>query len=79
MKPHSIDPAGLGQQALPDVDSEARKSRGLPVVPEDEVDLDELLAYHSVPPRRTVTLTMRCKAGGRMRPLPYPLENAAGE
>jgi len=35
--------------------------------------------YDSVPPRKTVTVTMRYSIRGRGQPLPYPLDEGDGE
>ena len=43
-----------------------------------EPDLDELLAYESVPFRKTVMIPVRCNLAGRLQPLPYPFEEEEG-
>ena len=47
--------------------------------PEAEtIDLDELLAYDSVPPRRTVRIEVCYRSTGKLEPLPYPLADEEG-
>lgn len=43
----------------------------------DEPDLDGLLAYLTVPLRPVRTVSVRYTPGGRLRPLPYPLDEEA--
>jgi hypothetical protein len=40
----------------------------------DELDLDELRDYQPVPPRQSHTVLVRLRQGGRLKPLPYPLD-----
>jgi hypothetical protein len=59
---------------------------GLPVAPPsgtieprgdvrtDEPDPDELRDYQPVPPRQSHTVLVRLRQGGRLKPLPYPLD-----
>jgi hypothetical protein len=39
-----------------------------------EADQEELLDYAPVPPRNTQTLVVRFRPGGRLKPLPYSLD-----
>jgi hypothetical protein len=41
---------------------------------DEECDLDDLLAYQPVPPRRIVTISVHYRRLGRGRPLPYLLD-----
>jgi hypothetical protein len=41
----------------------------------EESDLDDLLNYKHVPPRRIVTISVQYRHIGRGRPLPYPVED----
>jgi hypothetical protein len=43
----------------------------------EESDLDELLDYKHVPPRRVVTISVQYRYLGRGQPLPYPVEDDA--
>jgi hypothetical protein len=42
----------------------------------EELGLDDLLAYHPVPPRRVTRISVRYLLQGRGRPLPYTLDEA---
>jgi hypothetical protein len=41
----------------------------------EESDLDDLLDYKHVPPRRVVTISVQSRHIGRGRPLPYSVED----
>ncbi len=41
----------------------------------EESELDDLLDYKHVPPRRVVTISVQYRHLGRGRPLPYPIED----
>ena len=41
----------------------------------EESDLDDLLDYKHVRPRRVVTVSVPYRRLGRVRPLPYPVEH----
>ena len=45
----------------------------------EEWDLDELIGYMPVPPRRVVTISVPYRRVGRGRPLLYPLEEDCEE
>jgi hypothetical protein len=54
----------------------AQGANGAPVdAAAEESDLDELLNYQPVPPRRAVTLSVQYRHLGRGRPLPYSLKD----
>lgn len=40
---------------------------------DDDIDLDEW-TYNPVPPRSTRVITVVVRRGGKLKPLPYPLE-----
>ncbi len=42
--------------------------------PANESDLDELCDYKPVPPQRGPTMMIHFRPGGRLRPLPYLLD-----
>ena len=46
---------------------------------DEEWDLDDLLAYRPVPPRRIVTISVHYRQLGRGRPLPYMLDEDGEE
>jgi hypothetical protein len=70
----------------PNADAAVLEGVGRPVAPlsgmieppcdvrTDELDLDELRDYQSVPPRQSHTVLVRLRQGGRLKPLPYPLD-----
>jgi hypothetical protein len=41
----------------------------------EESELDDLLDYEHVPPRRVVTISVQYRYLGRGQPLPYPVED----
>ncbi len=41
----------------------------------EEAELDDLLDYKNVPPRRVVTISVQYRRLGRGRPLPYTVED----
>jgi hypothetical protein len=41
----------------------------------EESDLDDLLDYKHVPPRRVVTISVQYRNLGRGQPFPYPVED----
>ena len=63
------------------VDSQAAPAQCADGAPSDstteESNLDDLLNYQPVPPRRVVTISVRYRHLGRGRPLPYQLEDDA--
>jgi hypothetical protein len=60
-------------------DPQAVPARGASSAPfdstTDEPDLEELLDYKSVPPRRIGSISIQYHHLGRGRPLPYPLKD----
>jgi len=69
----------LGEQAQ----SETIQERGASGAPTDatseELDVDDLLDYQPVPPRRVTRISVRYRRLGRGRPLPYLLDEDDGE
>jgi len=61
------------------VDPQAVPTEGANGAPADgiteESDLDDLLDYKHVPPRRVVTISVQYRYFGRGQPLPYPVED----
>ncbi len=57
--------------------------RGIEGIPHEtrieDVELEELLNYQPVPPRRVVTMAVPYRQVGRGRPLPYHLEEDGAE
>jgi hypothetical protein len=54
----------------------ARGANGAPLdSTTEDSDLDELLDYQSVPPRRIVNISVQYRHLGRGRPLPFVLED----
>jgi hypothetical protein len=78
MHSQNLDTSGL--DAL--VDPQAVPTEGANGAPADgvteESDLDELLDYKHVPPRRVVTISVQYRYLGRGRPLPYLVEDDEG-
>ncbi len=75
MNPVGLDSAALNNLALfPDASVAGQNAN-----PSDdstgESDIDDLVAYKSLPPRRTITLTVCCSPAVQMTPLPYLLED----
>jgi hypothetical protein len=73
MNPHTSDPAVFAPQGLPQADSDTDKNGSRLDNQEQGPDTEEL-AYDFVPPKQTVTVSVRYRISGRGQPLPYPLD-----
>jgi hypothetical protein len=78
MNSQNVDSAVL-EQAIPSASTPDRGVNGMNSEgSSEEVDLDALLDYRSVPPRRVVTMSVHYRQLGRGRPLPSTLEEDNG-
>ncbi|MFI5458513.1 MAG: hypothetical protein ACHRXM_24030 [Isosphaerales bacterium] len=69
----------LGEQTQSETIPE-RAANGAPTnATTEELDLDDLLDYQPVPPRRVTRISVRYRRLGRGRPLPYFLDEDEGE
>jgi hypothetical protein len=59
--------------------SPAKPVGGRPTGAADEPNLGELLDYHAVPFKRTMTMAVRYLWTARMKPRPFPLHEAEAE
>jgi hypothetical protein len=75
---HDMDPGALDQGALPQTPSLPGTQVNLPDGCGQGADPEEL-HYAPVPPRKTITVSVRYTVRGRGRPLPYALEEGGGE
>jgi hypothetical protein len=66
-------PVMEGQQGLSSVPTAGAMSLAADEVI-DESDLDELVYYQPVPLRSRGTVPVQYRPGGRLKPLPYPLD-----
>ena len=64
MSANAIESAALDQQSLAQSAPVSVLKGNQPDAPMEESNLDELLDYNPVPPRRTVTLTVCYSPGG---------------
>jgi len=79
MNSQNVGPTILGEQTQ----SETIQERGPDCAPTDdtteELDLDDLLDYQPVPPRRVTRISVHYRRLGRGRPLPYLVDEDDGE
>jgi hypothetical protein len=73
MNPHKSDPAARAQPGLPQATAPVGGS-GSPLGGCGESEDAEELTYDPVPPKKTVTVSVRYRIGGRGQPLPYALD-----
>jgi hypothetical protein len=78
MSPHKNDPAALAQPESSPVNPQAGKN-GSPSGGCEQGYAAEELTYDPVPPKKTITVSVRYRIGGRGRPLPYPLDEGDEE
>jgi hypothetical protein len=79
MKSRNVDSSILGDQTKTQTAPE-RETNGDPAdSAAAEFDLDDLVDYEPVPPRRVVSITIQYRQIGRGRPLPYILDEDSKE
>jgi hypothetical protein len=78
VNPHSDNTASLHQPMLPQAISAGGVNGNLPDDHLQQEDAEQF-AYHPVPPRKTVAISVRCLVRGRGRPLPFSLDEGDGE
>jgi len=78
MNTHNTDPAAIGSPGLPQATPEAG-SNGTPLEDCGQQEHSELVTYDPVPPKRTVTVSVRYRLRGRGQPLHYPVDEGGGE
>jgi hypothetical protein len=78
MNPQNSNPAALASPGSPPALSGAGVN-GTPLEDCGKEGNTAELAYNPVPPKRTVTVSLRCRIRGRGLPLHYPVEEGNGE
>jgi hypothetical protein len=80
MSPENVDSTTLYERSKARTIPESEVNGAPPDgAADEERDLDDLLAYQPVPPRRIVTISVRYRPLGRGRPLPYVLDEDGEE
>lgn len=78
MNPDTNNPAAFPLSGLPRTTSETDRN-GIQLENQGQaVNLEEL-GYDSVPPKKSVTVSVRYRIRGRGRPLPYSLDEEDGQ
>jgi hypothetical protein len=78
MNPQTSDPAALPQPGLAPAAS-AEGTTGSPRNDRDQEGDTKELPYDPIPPRKTVTVTVRYRLRGRGQPLHYSLDEGDSE
>lgn len=73
MKPDTTNPDTFAPSGLSQGASERDKYGSQQGNQEPDIDREEL-RFDCVPPKKTVTVSVRYRISGRGRPLPYPLD-----
>ncbi|HWG45516.1 MAG TPA: hypothetical protein VN688_22320 [Gemmataceae bacterium] len=72
------DPVAHPQLDLPQIPPHAG-SNGSPPYDSEQDENTEEFNYDPVPPKKTITVSVRYRIGGLGQPLPYPLDEGDGE
>jgi hypothetical protein len=78
MNPGTNNPAACSLTGLPQTTPEMDRNGSQLDNPAQVADRDEL-RYDSVPPKKSVTVSVRYRIRGRGRPLPYSLDEEEGQ
>jgi hypothetical protein len=73
MNPDTRDPAAFAPPGLPQSASEPDRNNSRRDNQDQAAEMEDT-SYGSVPPKQTLTVSVRYRIHGRGQPLPYPLD-----